>query len=132
MYCRECGNEVGEHTDVCPNCGVRPLNSTNYCQSCGVETKAEQELCVNCGARLKSAGGNVAGTAGPDEPSALINVASCCVPILGLILYIVWKDEKPLSAKSAGKWAIAGTAIVVGIYILFFVFTFFLAMLGSV
>jgi hypothetical protein len=35
------------------------------------------------------------------------------LPILGLILYLVWKDEKPVAASECGKFAIYG--VVVGI-----------------
>jgi|TARA_B100001971_G_scaffold87652_1_gene80976 hypothetical protein len=29
-------------------------------------------------------------------------------PLLGLILYIMWKDEKPVAASECGKFAIYG------------------------
>lgn len=115
MYCRECGNEVSEHNEICTNCGVRPLNGKNYCQSCGEETKPEQELCVNCGSRLLSAkggGGGVAVSPGEDKPSALLNVVSFCFPIVGLILFIIWRQERPLSSKSVGIWALVGFFVV--------------------
>ena len=53
MHCRECGQEVNENTEICINCGVRPLNGTNFCQDCGVETSVKQELCTSCGVRLR-------------------------------------------------------------------------------
>ncbi|NIK11774.1 RDD family protein [Alkalibacillus almallahensis] len=55
MYCRECGHHVSDKTEICPNCGVRPLNSHHYCQSCGSETSEKQEMCVQCGVRLQQA-----------------------------------------------------------------------------
>jgi predicted amidophosphoribosyltransferase len=54
MYCRNCGNEVKENSEICVNCGVRPLLEKNFCQECGVETKPNQELCIKCGVRLKT------------------------------------------------------------------------------
>ncbi|SVC88668.1 uncharacterized protein METZ01_LOCUS341522 [marine metagenome] len=30
------------------------------------------------------------------------------IPLLGLILYLVWKDEKPVAATECGKFAIYG------------------------
>lgn len=46
-------------------------------------------------------------------------------PIVGLILYLVWKDEKPLKAKSCGKGAIIGVIVQVVFYILSVAFSFF-------
>lgn len=118
MYCRECGKHVSEKAEICTGCGVRPLNSTNYCQSCGTETKAEQELCTKCGTRLKT---SKAGTAvAEDKPSGLVNLAACCFPLVGLILYFVWKNEKPQSAKSVCKWAVIGFVSGIILYIISF------------
>jgi hypothetical protein len=30
------------------------------------------------------------------------------IPFLGLILYLIWKDEKPVAANECGKFAIYG------------------------
>lgn len=51
-----------------------------------------------------------------DIPSALIKVLSFFFPLVGLILFLVWRDQKPLSAKAAGKWAIIGVVVIVVLY----------------
>lgn len=38
----------------------------------------------------------------------------CCVPVAGLILFLVWKDTKPKTAKAAG----IGALLCVGLSIL--------------
>lgn len=114
MYCRECGNAVDPKSEICTSCGVRPLNSTNYCQSCGSKTNENQELCISCGAGLQ---GNKKVSNGEDNPSSLVGLAACCFPIVGLILYIVWKNDKPKSAKSVCKWAVIGTVAGILLYI---------------
>ena len=118
MYCRECGSNVSERTEICPNCGVRPLNGTNYCQNCGSSTNEKQELCTNCGSRLILKRG--VHTSASDDPSGLVKLAACCFPIVGLILYFVWKDEKPRSAKAVCKWALIGFFAGIILYILAF------------
>lgn len=121
MYCRECGNQLNEKAEICTNCGVRPLNGHNYCQACGVETRKEQEFCIQCGAKLiKSAPSGSSN----DNPSMLANIAACCFPIVGIILYFVWRDEKPRSAKLVCTWAIVGFAIGMIFYILSFALGF--------
>lgn len=102
MYCRECGAQISVNAKICANCGVRPLNSANFCNACGSETKEEQEMCINCGTRLKTRNN------AHDTPSIFANVAACCFPLVGLILYFVWKEEKPKSASAVCKWAIIG------------------------
>ena len=45
----------------------------------------------------------------------------CCIPLVGLILFLVWKDNKPNTAKAAGIGAIVGVVIGVVSYILMMV-----------
>lgn len=115
MYCRECGNSINEKAEICTNCGVRPLNGDNYCQSCGEETKKEQEFCIKCGAKLIRKKQAVPGS--NDNPSILLNLVACCFPIVGLVLYFVWRDDKPRSAKSVCIWAVVGFSIGLIFYI---------------
>lgn len=44
----------------------------------------------------------------------------CCVPVAGLVLYLVYKDQKPKTAKAAGVGALVCIALVVVFYILMF------------
>ena len=37
------------------------------------------------------------------------------IPLVGLILYLIWKDDKPVAAKECGKFALIG--VVIGIVI---------------
>ena len=32
------------------------------------------------------------------------------IPLVGLILYLMWKDEKPVAASECGKFALYGVA----------------------
>ena len=76
------------------------------------------ELCPSCGVRVKEEDKNTL-----DNPSHIAGAASCCFPIVGLILYFLWKDEKPKSAKLVCKWMIAGIVVWIVGYILAFVFS---------
>lgn len=42
-------------------------------------------------------------------------------PVIGLILYLVWKDQFPMRAKSCGKGALAGVIIYVALIILLYI-----------
>jgi hypothetical protein len=66
-----------------------------------------------------------------DQPNIGLNVLSvvqmlcCALPILGIILYFVWRDSKPIAAKSMLKVTLIAFAIILFLSILAFAFGFF-------
>jgi hypothetical protein len=54
-----------------------------------------------------------------DNDSMWWCVLGCCLPIVGLVLYIVWRDVKPKSGKKAGIGALIGFILAVVLPILF-------------
>lgn len=56
-----------------------------------------------------------------DKGGFLWGALGCCIPIVGLILFLVWKDNKPKTAKAAGIGAIVGVVVCVVAYILMIV-----------
>ncbi len=52
MYCRNCGQQLGENADYCTSCGVKNPKGNRFCQSCGAEAGPQAEVCVKCGVRL--------------------------------------------------------------------------------
>lgn len=48
-----------------------------------------------------------------DAPNTGVAVLGFLIPVVGIILYFVWKDQTPLKAKSAGKGALIGTIVSV-------------------
>lgn len=53
-----------------------------------------------------------------DKGGFLWGLLGCCIPLVGLILFLVWKDNKPKTAKAAGIGAIVGVVVSVLCYIL--------------
>ena len=53
-----------------------------------------------------------------------------CIPLVGLILYLVWKDEKPRTAKAAGKGALISVIICVAFYVLMMIIGVGAGMMG--
>ena len=41
-----------------------------------------------------------------DNGGFLWGLLGCCIPVVGLILFLVWKDQKPNTAKAAGIGAL--------------------------
>jgi uncharacterized membrane protein YvbJ len=87
---------------LCPRCG-------NHCDPRAV-------ICVKCGIQfpdMTNQGNDI-----NDEPSPIVKVLCFFFPILGLILYLVNLNSKPVSAKSYGKSSLIG--FIVGIVAYFF------------
>jgi len=56
-----------------------------------------------------------------DKGGFLWGLLGCCIPIVGLILFLVWKDSKPKTAKAAGIGALVSVCLAVVYYIIVFV-----------
>lgn len=66
-----------------------------------------------------------------DNGGFLWGLLGCCIPIVGLVLFLVWKNEKPNTARAAGIGALVSVGLSVGVYILSFVLGIGAIMLGS-
>lgn len=56
---------------------------------------------------------------GSEEKGGILwGILGCCIPLVGLILFLVWKSDKPMSAKSAGIGALVGVGISIISYII--------------
>ena len=100
MFCKNCGKEIDDRAAICPNCGV-PTDEKAFSHNAVKEN---------------------------DAPSAGFAVLCFFIPILGLILYLVWKDEYPLKAKSCGKGALIGVIVE---FVLGFVMGIIMALAGA-
>lgn len=89
MYCKKCGKEINDNAVICPSCG------------CATENFGKES--VNKATDSSSLGWAVLGF---------------FIPLVGLILYLVWKDELPLRAKSVGKGALVSVIVNVVIGLL--------------
>ncbi len=90
---------------TCKNCG-KEFSDGAFCPYCGTPQYTQSVY--------KSTDGSSVGYA----------ILCFFFPIIGLILYLVWKDEYPLRAKSCGKGALISVivnAVLVVLYILLIV-----------
>ena len=83
-----------------------------FCKNCGKEIDDKAVICPHCGVPQTT------------QPQVVDNggfgwgLLGCCIPIVGLILFLVWKDTKPKTAKAAIIGAIVGVVISVVCYLL--------------
>ena len=87
MFCKNCGQPMDEHSNVCPNCGAVQNQTPPVVDNGGIGW----------------------------------GLLGCCIPVVGLVLFLVWKDTKPKTAKAAGIGALVSVFLIVLYYI--FVFT---------
>jgi len=54
-----------------------------------------------------------------DQNSTGLNILSFLIPLIGLIMYLVFKADQPIKAAGIGKWALYGFIFDVGVLLLF-------------
>lgn len=153
MNCYNCGNALNENAKFCDACGTavneenadiqqngyfaqqsyeqpqqsygQPYAQQGYAQQGYNQPYNQPYFQQNYG----QPGYNPNGYPAPnfydaDKPDTLINVLSFFIPILGLVMYFVEKDNKPKKAKAALKWALISWAVSAVFVVLYFVFMF--------
>ena len=85
-----------------------------FCPKCGKENDNNAEFCSDCGENLKqkSVDTSQESSVGP------IGILFFCIPLVGAIMYFVWKDEKPEKSKKACHLALWGVGVGIVIQIL--------------
>ena len=92
-----------------------------YCKKCGAEIDDQAVICPKCGVQQTPEV--------EDKGGFLWGLLGCCIPLVGLILYLVWKDTKPKTSKAAGIGALVSVVCLVIYYIVIFVIGIGVAMM---
>ena len=87
-FCKNCVKEIDDKAVICPSCGVQ-----------------QQEIAPITPEVV-------------DNGGFLWGLLGCCVPIVGLVLFLVWKDTKPKTAKAAGIGALVAVGIAAVYYLI--------------
>lgn len=85
-----------------------------FCKHCGMEIDDKAVICPKCGVSQQTASDGV------DNGGFGWGLLGFCLPLVGLILFLVWKDSKPRTSKAAGKGALISVIIGVVLYVLMF------------
>lgn len=139
MYCRNCGNKIEDGCKFCPNCGaaVTPADAKPDAGTSGNPFSANFSPDNGAAPPPQSTyppeynyGGQSGEKRNPGDSSSFgWGLLGFFIPLAGLILYLVWKDEYPLRAKSAGKGALAAVIIYVVIVVLYVIIA--IAIIGA-
>ncbi len=125
IKCSNCGADLVEmqqeqptYNNIPPQNNYTGYNGYNpqfkYCPNCGNQCDPKAIICVKCGRQFQDMY-NQAPNA-DDKPSGILKVLCFFVPLLGLILYLVNNNDKPISAKAYGKMALIGFIVSIVAY----------------
>ena len=123
MYCPQCGKEIIDQKFIyCPRCGS-PVNRK---YRTGAGNSYENNNYSNNGTTVPSnqtgMNTNYNYVNNNDSGSIGWGILGFFFPLIGLILFLVWKNDKPRNAKRAGIGALISVILSVGIYIIYAIF----------
>ena len=75
-----------------------------YCSNCGSQISDQERICNFCGAPTSQPNRPVVNDAGGFGWGLL----GFCIPIVGLVLFLVWNQERPNTARALITGAIIG------------------------
>ncbi len=87
MFCRNCGKELAEASELCSNCRARPAVGTGFCPSCGAPTTPITEICPKCGARVSAV---VEDRTWMPTVAGILMIISGVVHTIGGLVIAVW------------------------------------------
>lgn len=129
-FCGTCGKAYEDELMVCPHCGAA---ADAAAEAAANEAPIQPDQVIingqpTGGQQQYSGGQQYSGAAvGVDNGGFGWGLLGFCIPLVGLILYLVWKDEKPKTAKAAGL----GALISVGVSVVFYLIAGVLGVLGA-
>lgn len=90
------------------------------CRNCKQEFPNEMPSCPYCGNAEGNYYTNYTNQSHADKGGLGWGILGCCIPIVGLVLYLVWRDTKPKTAKAAGIGALVSVVLSALWYVLVF------------
>lgn len=95
------------------------------CKKCGMKNiPDDNKYCPNCGSFLEGPcpeNSRPYSSNSKDQSSLGWGVLGFFFPLIGLILFLVWRTELPLRAKSVGKGALISAIISIVVMVIYFV-----------
>lgn len=96
-----------------------------FCRNCGKEIDDKAVVCPHCGVPQSIA------PSVEDNGGFLWGLLGCGVPIVGLVLYLVWRDTRPKTAKAVGKGALVAVVLWAVYYVIVIAFAALMIMIGA-
>lgn len=121
MFCKYCGHELSDDANFCPFCGQNlteeinlnnNFNNSNFNNNDNGNFRRFNQRSMN-DQDYSSLSYN-----SNDTGSIGYGILGFIIPIVGLILFLTWKNEQPKNAKIAGKGALISIIISIIFYII--------------
>lgn len=120
MFCKNCGQELNDGMQFCPNCNT-PVEANAPIEPAQPYAQQPYPAQPSYGAPQPPVS---------QEPASLgLRFVCWFIPIVGIILYFVKKDEKPVYAKQCLKASVISIIVNTVVVVLFYGVVF--AMIGS-
>ncbi len=130
MYCHNCGKQVGDNSRFCRYCGAdlregaskHEQDGTDAADGQGAQEKKSDDLFgfnAQNGGQQGSGGYNAPPpqytryTDPDDRRSVGFGVLGFFIPLVGFILWLVWRDSMPQRARSCAIGALVGVIVYV-------------------
>ena len=137
-FCTYCGSEMADSANFCPRCGTKAstLSAWDKTKTNDIPNTAWDR--PNQNETPNTGWGNTEKTAPKvnehqKDDAFLWTVISFFLPLVGLILWLIWKDDKPVDAMGAAKGALVSIALglpIVG-FVCFFLMKGFYKSVGN-
>lgn len=89
-----------------------------FCRTCGTQLEQTMAFCPKCGTSIQ-------GTPVVSNPSSQAEESTVgwlllgfFLPLVGFIIWLVWRNDKPARSKAAGKGALIGMIVSVAVGII--------------
>ena len=130
--CQSCGTEVAVGASACPSCG-QPVEA--FAQAAPEQATVPPAATYAAPAKVQKMTGFMIPPPVPgDDSSIWAKILIFLNPILAVIFYLLWRDEKPAAAKGALRlgWlaTVVWTLIALGMFVLYFVIIFLVVLAG--
>lgn len=120
MFCTHCGKSIPDGAKFCPECGAA-ISAASGSAASNTNNNSNFNNVQYSSSQNQQYGYNYppyTPVRPVDAPNAGFLALGLFFPLVGFILWLVWRDDLPLRAKSAGKGALIGVCIYVGIILL--------------
>lgn len=117
MFCKQCGKEIEDGSSFCPFCGASQADDAQAQQQAQNQQAQQQAQSQQPQQPYQAPYNNnpynqpYYQAPKPQESGAGWGVLGFFFPVVGLILFLVWKDDHPARSKGAGIGALVSVIL---------------------
>lgn len=114
MFCRNCGSQLNDNALVCEKCGAPVYNAQPEQAQPSAQAQSpyqqQYQSTYSQAPQYQQYASNQQYYQRPNNDSTSIGwfFLGLFVPLVGLILFVVWRNERPIASKRAGIGALIG------------------------